>query len=358
MASFKQANRVKTNIARAMMRKPEITGIGVGFANPRCPKQGAAIIIYTEKSAAAARLSLPTKVTSAGLTVPIRTIAAGMARPNKVRPTQTFTQRIRPVPGGYSVGFPSLSGSPGASGTAGLIVRKNGSSRLLICSNDHVLNRNNTAGFTETIQPGAADGGRPGLDRIGRLDRFVRLRKNGVNLLDAATSVPDRNKLLSPTYAVVGTVPGHLMTYPVGARFKKVGRTTGFVRGTVESVNTNVKVNYGSYGGLGMIEFANQTIVTGATPVSEPGDSGSVWLRNSDSFAAAVNFAGLSGGLRSVSYPFNWFAQVFGVRVATPRGAGGSKPSCSKPGIPFAKPLTPRQLAGIQVVSARRRRRA
>ncbi|MGE5703395.1 MAG: hypothetical protein ACM32O_12765, partial [Clostridia bacterium] len=310
MATFYHAYLAKEKLSRSMIHKNGIAGVGVGYVNPKNPKLGAGVVVYTTSNKVsitnAAPQSVQLSVKGSTVSVPVRTIPSGKFHSFADVDPRRFRERIRPVPAGYSVGHPE------ASGTAGLIVvNYPARTRLYICSNNHVLNKNNSTGYTETIQPGGADGGRTVRDRIGRLDRFVRLRRNGDNFLDAATSKPLRNSLLSPTYATVGVLPGHVRSYSVGDRFKKVGRTTGFVRGVVESINTDLFINYGKYGGLGSIRFRNQTVITSSMPISLPGDSGSVWLRAKDNFAAAVNFAGTSDGKRSIAYPVQWFMQVF-----------------------------------------------
>jgi hypothetical protein len=106
----------------------------------------------------------------------------------------------------------------------------------------------------------------------------------------------------------------YLNTYRLGERFKKVGRTTGFVTGTVESVNTDIQVDYGTFGGLGTINFKNEIVVVGTKPVSLPGDSGSVWLTASDNYAAALNFAAPASGLRSICIIDDHVDSLFFVR--------------------------------------------
>ncbi|GJM82609.1 hypothetical protein HMSSN139_51050 [Paenibacillus sp. HMSSN-139] len=181
-------------------------------------------------------------------------------------------------------------GTADASGTAGLIVSSdvNGCSRLIL-SNNHVLADNNTARFSATLQPGGADGGTIAKDRIGQLERVTKLSRKRPNYLDAATAKPLRRSLLKPAYAVFGIVPGHVRCYKVGDRLKKVGRTTGVVNGTVESIHTDVQVDYGDYGNLGTITFKDQSVIRGKRPVSLEGDSGSVWLTRKGNLAAAVN---------------------------------------------------------------------
>ncbi|GEC92564.1 hypothetical protein BBR01nite_48950 [Brevibacillus brevis] len=225
-------------------------------------------------------------------------------------------------------------------------------------SNNHVLNRNNTSGYTETIQPGGADGGRSGRDRVGRLYRYVRLRRNAVNRIDAAISIPTSNRLLAPRYATVGRVPGVIRSYGIGRRLKKVGRSSGLTWGTVESIHTDIDVSYGNYGGLGTIRFRNQTVIRSTVPISLPGDSGSVWL-TAGNYAAAVNFAGSANGRLSISYPVVWALQAFGVGIARSAGRVGrsvAKAKRVKRNTARTRPLSPAELKRVQTKKAASKR--
>jgi hypothetical protein len=69
----------------------------------------------------------------------------------------------------------------------------------------------------------------------------------------------------------------------------KSGRTTGVTQGTVQSVNTTVKVDYG--GGCGIARFVSQVIVTPGS-FSAGGDSGSVVLDSNTMKPVGLLFAG------------------------------------------------------------------
>ncbi|MDH4616992.1 hypothetical protein [Brevibacillus sp. AY1] len=326
MSTYRQALQAKERLVKRWHKMPGVVGIGVGFANGLNRSGGMCVVMYTLNASASIRKSCPRSVavrckkTGRSVQVPVQRVTSGRCSCHpafKPRATsRSLRSRIRPVVAGYSVG------RPGISGTAGLIVARaaNRAQRFLL-SNNHVLNRHNTGGYTETLQPGGADGGRYGRDRIGRLYRFVRLSRSGVNYLDAALSIPLNNRMLAPTYARVGRIRGYVRSYSLGSRLKKVGRTTGLVSGVVTSINTDVAVAYGSYGGLGTIRFRNQTVIRSSRANSLPGDSGSVWL-TSGNRAAAVNFAGSEDGRFSISFPIQWAMQAFGIRTA---GAVASK---------------------------------
>jgi len=347
LATFAAAYAMKERMAPTLLKHSKVQGVGVGYHDPERPKKGAAVIIYADALSAVA-LGIASTVTISvkgkNVQVPIRVVRTG-----KIRSHANFQGRIRPVQAGYSIG------TAAGSGTAGLIVTNfPGANQRYIFSNTHVLtNPLNSNVRAETLQPGGADNGRPVIDRVGSLSRYALLRRNATNFIDAAISLPVRNAIVTPRYATVGVVPGYVTSYRVGDRFKKVGRTTGLRFGRVDSVNTDVLVDYG--GNLGVITFRNQSVIVGASPVSLPGDSGSVWLRRADNFAAAVNFAGTEDGLTSIAFPVDWFMRRFRLRVARPNGAGIVKNVKTNGNPAFARRLTARELASIRIISARSR---
>ncbi|MGD9677021.1 MAG: hypothetical protein AB7V16_01490 [Vulcanibacillus sp.] len=334
MASFYEAIKAKEQISNKLLERKDILGIGVGYYNPSNPKDGAGIIVYSQEATAftvAATKSITAKVNGKNISVPIRVVKNESFRPNNSTLPTNYKIRIRPVKAGYSIGTSQ------ASGTAGIVVTNSKNNRLYVLSNNHVLNKNNQ-GSTDTIQPGGADGGKIASDKIGRVYQYVKLKKDN-NYLDAAISIPLSNRLLSTKYAVIGTLKGHCVNYRIGDRFIKVGRTTGLVGGWVESINTDLKVNYGSYGGLGEVKFKNQTIIRSNMPISLPGDSGSVWIKYSNRYAAAVNYAGTADGKLSVSFPVHWAMQVFKTSIPFARGSSLS-----------TNPLTDKELKVIKVL--------
>lgn len=346
MATFYEASKAKEQVADSLLKQSGILGVGVGYYNPKNPKDGAGIIIYSQK-AAAQTMSIPNIVSATvkgkSLKVPVRIVKNNLFKPNLSIKASRFTRRIRPVQAGYSVGTPRWSG------TGGIVVKNSNGTRLFLLSNNHVLNKNNSSGYTETTQPGGADGGRSVRDRIGRLYSYVKLKKTN-NYIDGAISIPTNNKLLSTSYAILGKLKGHYVNYRVGSKFVKVGRTSGLVGGWVESINTDVKVNYGSYGGLGEILFRNQTIIKSNMPISLPGDSGSVWVDYKTKYAAAVNYAGTQDGKLSVSYPIHWAMQAFKINVATLSKSNQQLSVQGNDNKAYTRPLTANELKAIEVI--------
>ncbi|BFT75951.1 hypothetical protein [Paenibacillus sp. P36] len=364
MATFYEALRQNDRLF-ATLQMPGVLGTGVGYADPDKPGSGAAIIVYTRKGAVTTAIGKSiAKVV--GTSIPVRYIAGAPFRPNSVaapkkmsrsvkapvkrfRATQ-FRGKHRPVPGGVSIGRENRG-----TGTCGLIVIQNG--QLLMLSNNHVLIEANRFG-ANIVQPGNLDGGVNVTDRVGTAFRFVPFNLTGPNFMDAATAIPFNNSLLTPRYLVSNTgqfvnPQGHLLSYRVGDRFFKSGRTTGFVIGTVESIG--VQINIGPYPELGgaTLQFRNQTILTAPTNISLPGDSGSVWMRGQ--FAAALNFAG--SGPRSISTPIASVMNTFNIRVAVLAGTGTFKSGAAinpspKGNYAYTRPLTVAQRKLVRIVRA------
>ncbi|TLS52726.1 hypothetical protein FE782_08845 [Paenibacillus antri] len=338
MITFAEACDVKRRIARSLLKHSKVQAVGIGYRDPKRPRKGAAILVYAVGFSPVS-LGIRKKISKVGGGVPIRFV-----RTAKLRANCLYSSRIRPVMAGYSIGTRSVSG------TLGLILSDvlDPSQRYMF-SNNHVLTDPlNGTMRVATLQPGGQDDGRLRRDRVGTLERFAKLQRRRANYIDAAISAPWSNTILSPRYAQVGTIPGHVTSYRVGDRFMKVGQTTGLRYGIVESVNTDVLIDYGKEG---LLLFEDQTIVRGTRPISLPGDSGSVWLRRSDRYAAAVNFAGTDDGRISVAFPVEWAMQAFRTRVAR-RGGAGRVRKVRRGSQAFAPSLTPSRLASIHVVQA------
>lgn len=351
MASFSEAYQLKEKLSKQFLRKRGIHAVGVGLHHPKSPRSGAAIIVYTDRAltANASRRASQYTLNKNGKKIAVPVIYKPTPKlRSHAQAKKLFTNRIRPVIAGYSIGTPT------ASGTAGLIVSDRSGRQKYIFSNNHVLNETNSSLYSATLQPGGADGGVVPKDKVGRLNRYIKLRSTRTNYIDAALSLPTRNSLLSPRYATIGVLPGYITSYRIGDKFKKVGRTTGLVSGTVDSIHTDVKISYEGYADLGTLTFKNQTVIKSSNPISLPGDSGSVWLTSKGNYAAAVNYAGSSDGRMSIAYPVQWAMQVFNTKVARPTGTGMIK----KIQIPtgkkqlYVRPLTPKQLKEIRILRA------
>lgn len=205
-----------------------------------------------------------------------------------------FTDRHRPVQMGISVGhFRVTAGTLGA-----FVTGRHGAARIL--SNNHVLaDENRGVKGDAVLQPGSFDGGQRTRDRVGGLDRFIRLRPAGTNTIDAAIATIDdgvgtKIGALRGTRAKVAGVAAESAAFDL---VEKWGRTTGHTRGRVTAFELdNVVIGYE----MGNLRFDGQIEVeaAGRTPFSEGGDSGSLIMTAGDHLAAALLFAGSQTGGR------------------------------------------------------------
>jgi hypothetical protein len=203
-----------------------------------------------------------------------------------------YQKRIRPLRVGASIGHFKIT-----AGTLGAFVRSRDDSSILILSNNHVLAHENKAKKGDHIlQPGAFDGGKDPEDKVGELLRFVRLKKVGANLVDAAVATIDEgiefdHRTLTGLGKLAGLGDAVLVDdAPVG----KVGRTTGTTKGRVSAFELdNVVVQYD----LGALKFDGQVEVESAESgsFSQGGDSGSLII-DADRRAVALLFAGSDQG--------------------------------------------------------------
>jgi hypothetical protein len=199
--------------------------------------------------------------------------------------------RERPLRIGYSVGHYKIT-----AGTLGAFVRSRPGGVPAILSNNHVLANENRARVGDAIlQPGNYDGGKNPADAIAKLGKFIRLRRNGTNLVDAAiATVNEGVKIDEVTLKGIGKLKGVSAAAAIARmRVRKTGRTTGATRGRITAFELDrVMVDYDA----GTLRFDNQLEIEGDdAPFSSGGDSGSL-IVDSDNLAVALLFAGSDQG--------------------------------------------------------------
>ena len=282
-----------------------IVGVGYGHADPASADRGLAmnaapgglgLVVFTiepvEMSQVMSEVSAAAG-TRALSSVPMVQIPVGVvdALPHRFR--------MRPAPGGISVGHFNITAGTLGCLAVGLNAPRNG--RLMILSNNHVLANSNNASLGDCIcQPGPTDGGRCPQDQIAILERFIPINfSGGVNFVDCATgwAWPDRvrRELVylsggSPVFFRVGSSP---VAPAVGMTVGKSGRTTQLRMGRITAINVSVNVNFA--GRIG--HFRDQISIAGTSgDFSAGGDSGSlVWQWATGLAPVGLLFAGGGG---------------------------------------------------------------
>jgi len=252
------------------------------------------------------------------------------------RAHQKPTDRWRPVvPPGVSIGHPQVT-----AGTFGCLVRR--ADEIFILSNNHVLADLNRARLGDPIlQPGAADGGTMD-DQIATLAAYIPLdfgtsepecrlvswlaqalnwlagavgsshrlqpvrQTPGVNRADAALARPTSPDLVTNEILYIGAPVG-VGTATLGTRVQKTGRTTGYTTGTITQIDATVRIDY--YGPTAL--FEGQLI---ASPMSQPGDSGSAVL-DMEEHVVGLLFAGSDAA--TVINPIDAVLSALDVEIAT-----------------------------------------
>lgn len=313
MATMQTILAVKQRVQAELMKKRNVTGVGIGFKETDGKKTAelCLVILVTKKmgpSQLASKDMIPAAID--GIVTDVK--AVGHIVIHKSR-----KDRWRPAPPGVSIGHEYIT-----AGTFGAVVRDNTTNKRLMLSNNHVLANSNDARKGDNIlQPGNADGGRSPQDRIANLERFIPIifeksddtscfianSAAGVanfiarilgsksrltafradstpNEVDAAVAAPWGDSI-EDEILEIGRVTD--VTDPaLDMRVKKSGRTTGLTEGEITALNAIVQVGYGN-GKTAL--FENQIITT---DMSEPGDSGSLLVEAATIKAVGLLFAG------------------------------------------------------------------
>lgn len=291
-----QIGTVKQRHASDLLARRNVVACGVGYKVRRGVRTDELSLIVSvthkvHRSTLAPEDLIPPEVDG----VPTDVVETGV-----LRAFQGPTGRWRPVvPPGVSMGHCHIS-----AGTFGCLVRRG--AEVFILSNNHVLADTNGGQAGDPIlQPGPADGG-SAADRVATLAEFVPLdfgtsepecpwvgwfakvvnglaglvrsrhrlqpvlQTPGINRVDAALARPLSPALVSSEILYIGTPIG-TATATLGTRVQKTGRTTGYTAGTITQIDATVRIDY--YGPSAL--FEGQLM---ASPMSQPGDSGSAVL--------------------------------------------------------------------------------
>jgi len=214
--------------------------------------------------------------------------------------------RYRPVPGGVSVGHYKIT-----AGTLGCLVKKD--RELFVLSNNHVLANENQAKIGDPVlQPGPLDRGTLPKDMVAKLSAFIPIQFGGaVNHVDCAIAQTSPSVVTSLNKCY-GKINSLMQPCELNLLVKKCGRTTQFTRGRVTDCSATVRIAYGTNG---LALFKNQIIVQSLTPkpFSEPGDSGSLIVTDTDNRPVGLLFGGSAS--HTIANPIDDVLSALGVTI-------------------------------------------
>jgi len=164
----REAIEVQHRHMGSLMRIPDVVGTGVGIGPDGLP----AIKVFTARHGVP---GIPEWLES----IPVHIEVTGIVVAFQTDPTLKY----RPAPIGVSTGHPAIT-----AGTIGARV-KDAAGNIYALSNNHVYANQNEANIGDSaLQPGAYDGGKDPIDKIGTLFAFepIDFTFSGENYIDAA----------------------------------------------------------------------------------------------------------------------------------------------------------------------------
>jgi PKD repeat protein len=274
---IKRAIEVQSRYTEILMGIPDVVGHGIGMS----PDGEPFIKIFVKRAGVH---GIPTMLEG----VPTKVELTGMVLAY-ADPTAKFD---RPVPIGVSTGHPEIT-----AGTIGCrVIDLNGN--VFALSNNHIYANNNDASFNDNaLQPGPYDGGVDPNDAIGVLYDYEPIDfSGGDNHIDAAIAISSTSDLGTSTPSDGYGMPNkQISEVSPGSNVQKYGRTTGWTKGTVDTINTVVTVCYETKGPFRCTKsarFIDQFSITPGT-FSAGGDSGSLIVTdNEDNSPVGLLFAG------------------------------------------------------------------
>jgi hypothetical protein len=304
---------IKDRYTPSILAKPNVVGVGTGYKRQKGQATDQLCIV------AMVRTKMPKSALAPEALVPkqVDGVPTDVMQVGELHAYASPTDRYRPAPGGVSIGHYKVT-----AGTLGVVVRDQADGSRLILSNNHVLANSNDAQPGDPIlQPGVADNGKEGPDTIAHLERFCALqfadqpatcgvaqavvsvanalarllgskhrlyaRRNdplGINLVDAALARPVDPAMISDEILEIGRISGSVPA-ALGASVRKSGRTTGLTTGQIVVLDATLTVNYGER----TAKYQGQMV---STPMSSPGDSGSLLVDGATPRAVGLLFAG------------------------------------------------------------------
>lgn len=292
MSSVERALQVQAKYTESLKKIPGVKGVGVS---------NGAIRVFVDSQEAAR--NVPSAIEGVPVKVTVGTISL-----------RTYTDRVRPVLGGYSIGA-------GPTGTFSCLVRDNKTGKLLGLSNAHVFGTK-YGSFPGSIgqavvQPGQYDGGVEPNDVVGKVIFGYPVKLTGGNIVDAALMEPTSQTICSRLITKLNVIPINPIDPTLHMHVAKSGRTTETTYGEVMAINTSITVctavdAEGNCVG-DEIDF-DQTFGVQCYPnrkqlFSDHGDSGSLILEDKTNYPVGLLFAGGTDDVTGEEWTFAVYAK-------------------------------------------------
>ena len=253
--------KAKEHFRHQLMSHPDVEGVGVGRRRRGGRKTDEyAVVIHL-------RHKLPPAQVPKGRLLPTQLryvdpdgteVVAGVDVQERAKP-EPEAARVRPVPGGVSIG---ITGPQLGSGTLGGWVWDTVTRQIVGLSNAHVFG---SSPGVMVIQPAHENGGLAPADRIGTVLR--------AGTLDAAIAEPDRPSLIDASILGAGSGVFEIAEATVDMRVQKTGRASGVTFGVVDLIDFDSDY-HGSHTDL-WVDAEEGDFSSG-------GDSGALYLEAND----------------------------------------------------------------------------
>ncbi len=327
-----EARQIYRQVLPDFLSRRNVVACGLGYKVSRGrPTRDLSLVVSVTRKLPPEHLSPQDLIPQSANGLPTDVVETGVIRAQSL---PNLRGRQRPAQPGFSIGHYQVT-----AGTFGYLVRR-GETRYIL-SNNHILANHNRAHHGDPIyQPGPVDGGAE-RDRIATLSDFVPLDfgespgecsvmegltqlLNGLaqlsgsqhrvqsvrltagrNTMDAALAQVDDPQAVIPAIAGIG-VPQGVAAPQLGMPVQKVGRTTGYTRGTITQIDVAVNVQFGER----TAHFVDQVMTV---RMSGPGDSGSA-IVDMERHAVGLLFSGSE--YVTIFTPIRRILDHFGVTLA------------------------------------------
>jgi hypothetical protein len=287
-----------------------VVGYGITEKHAGEPTTGnLALTVYVKKKYPKALLDesqlVPPSLALEGLdaTVPTDVQEIGELR------LEALSITARPIPGGYSIGPLSATGTYGC-----LVVERGEGGRRLVLSNSHVLAASGTGRPGDVIYQPGPDERDTTMEVVAKLLSWqpFDFGADYTNRFDAALAEPIKPEWFDTAIYHIGKPVG-IRPPARGMMIHKSGRTSGYTMGRVLDVHYRTALQYPRPDGqgLGEAKFRDQVL---CTRYSEPGDSGALVL-DTENYAVGLHFCGGPGA--SVFSPIQFVLDDLGVDLVT-----------------------------------------